>query len=204
MSAQQELGAEDVKLGPDTGHDYDGIRELDNPLPRWWLFTLYGAVIFSVAYWFYFHTLHAGLLPMAAYQDEIRRAQEEQDRMEAALEAQGKGVTEEQLTAMSKDPAAVERGAAVFKQNCVACHGDRGQGVVGPNLTDAYWLHGGKARDIYTNISVGVIEKGMPAWKPTLGSTRVKDAVAFVLSIRDTNVAGKAPQGMTSAGQAAP
>lgn len=204
MSEQKEPSGEAAELGPDTGHDYDGIRELDNPLPRWWLFTLYGAVVFSVAYWFYFHTLRAGLLPMAAYQDEIRRAQEEQEKMEAALEAQGKGVTEEQLTALSRDPAVVERGAAVFKQNCVACHGDRGQGVVGPNLTDAYWLHGGKARDIYTNISTGVLEKGMPAWKPALGSTRVKEAVAFVLSIRDTNVAGKAPQGLTPAGQAAP
>lgn len=204
MSAQNEASSEAALLGPDTGHDYDGIRELDNPLPRWWLFTLYGAVLFSVGYWFYFHTLRAGLLPMAAYQDEVRRAQEEQDRMEAALEAQGKGITDEQLTAMSRDPAVVERGAAVFKQNCVACHGDRGQGVVGPNLTDAYWLHGGKARDIYTNVSTGVIEKGMPAWKPALGPTRVKEAVAYVLSIRDTNVPGKAPQGLTPAGQAAP
>jgi cytochrome c oxidase cbb3-type subunit 3 len=190
--------------GPDTGHDYDGIRELDNPLPRWWLFTLYGAVVFSVVYWLYFHTLRVGLLPMAAYQDEVRRAQEAEDAREAALEAQGKGISDEQLAALSKDPAVLERGAAVYKQNCVACHGDRGQGIVGPNLTDAYWLHGGKARDIYGIISNGVLEKGMPSWKPVLGATRVRETAAFVLSLRDTRVAGKAPQGTTLAGEVAP
>lgn len=200
MSPQQ--GTE--PSAPDTGHDYDGIRELDNPLPRWWLFTLYGAMVFSVWYWLYFHTLQAGLLPMAAFQDEVRRAQEEADAREAALEAQGKGTSEDQLLALSRDPAVVERGAAVFKQNCVACHGDRGQGVVGPNLTDAYWLHGSKARDIYGCVSGGVLEKGMPAWKPALGLSKVKEAVAFVLSIRDTNVPGRAPQGQNPKGEAAP
>jgi cytochrome c oxidase cbb3-type subunit 3 len=198
MSATQET------LGPDTGHDYDGIRELDNPLPRWWLFTLYGTIAFSVVYWFYYHTLGAGLLPMAAYRDELRRAQEEQDAREAALEAQGKGISDEQLAAMSRDPEVLARGAAVFKQNCVACHGDRGQGVVGPNLTDAYWLHGSKARDIYGSVSSGVLDKGMPSWKPVLGPTKVKEAVAYILSIRDSNVPGKAPQGTNSAGQVAP
>lgn len=210
MSATQETVGPQAghdtgpNAGPDTGHDYDGIRELDNPLPRWWLFTLYGAIAFSVVYWFYYHTLGAGLLPMAAFRDELRRTQEEQDAREAALEAQGKGVTEEQLAAMGRDPEAIARGAAVFKQNCVACHGERGQGVVGPNLTDGYWIHGRKARDIYGSVSAGVLDKGMPSWKPVLGATKVKEAVAYVLSIRDTNVPGKAPQGTSATGQVAP
>lgn len=198
MSAQTEVQA------ADTGHEYDGIRELDNPLPRWWLFTLYAAIVFAVAYWFYFHTLRVGLLPMAAYEDELRQVQQAEDAREAALEAQGKGVTEEQLVLLGKDPEVLARGAAVFKQTCVPCHGDRGQGVVGPNLTDAYWLHGAGARDIYGSISSGIVDKGMPSWKPVLGTGRIKDVTAFVLSLRDTNVAGKPPQGQTSAGVKAP
>lgn len=198
MSPQAEIQA------ADTGHDYDGIRELDNPLPRWWLFTLYAAIVFAVAYWFYFHTLRVGLLPMAAYEDELRQVQQAEDAREAALEAQGKGVTEEQLVLLGQDPAVLERGAAVFKQTCVPCHGDRGQGVVGPNLTDAYWLHGAGARDIYGSISGGVVDKGMPAWKPVLGTGRIKDVTAFVLSLRDTNVPGKPPQGQTRTGAPAP
>lgn len=199
------MNATTQTVAADTGHEYDGIRELDNPLPRWWLFTLYGAIVFSVGYWFYFHTLHVGQLPMAAYEDELRRAKEAEEAREAALEAQGKGVTEEQLVALGKDPAVVQRGAEVFKQTCVACHGAQGQGVVGPNLTDAYWIHGGKARDIYSRVSSGVLDKGMPAWKPVLGTTRVKEVTAFVLSIRDTQVpGGKAPQGETQSGEKAP
>jgi cytochrome c oxidase cbb3-type subunit 3 len=104
----------------------------------------------------------------------------------------------------SKDSAALDRGAAVFKQNCLACHGDRGQGVVGPNLTDLYYLHGAKAKDIYQVIGTGVLEKGMPAWRTVLGGSKVQEVTAFVLSLRGKNVSGKPPQGKTESGEAAP
>lgn len=185
----------------ETGHDYDGIREFDNPLPRWWLVTLYGTIVFTFGYWFYYHTSQTGESPMAAYQKEIDQAKKEEDKKQAALEAQGKGVTEEQLVALSKDSAALERGAAIFKQNCLACHGDRGQGVVGPNLTDKYFLHGAKAKDAYQVIGTGILEKGMPAWRTVLGASKVQDVTAFVLSLRATEVPGKAPQGVTEQGE---
>ena len=85
----------------DTGHDYDGIREFDNPLPRWWLVTLYATVIFSIGYWFYYHTSQTGESQMAAYQKEQAEVKKEEDQKLAALEAAGKGVTEEQIVAMA-------------------------------------------------------------------------------------------------------
>ncbi len=193
-----------IPLDPDTGHDYDGIREFDNPLPRWWLVTFYGAVVFAVGYWMYYHTLEAGILPRAAYEAELARIEEQESARLAQLEAAGKGVTEDGFWQLAKDPQAVERGQAVFKQNCLSCHGDRGQGIIGPNLTDAYYIHGPKALDVYKTISSGVVEKGMPAWRPLLGVSKVRDAAAFVLSLRGRNLPGKAPQGMTADGKAAP
>jgi cytochrome c oxidase cbb3-type subunit 3 len=198
MSERQE------KQDVDTGHDYDGIREFDNPLPRWWLLTFYGTVVFSVFYWLHYHTLETGLLPSDAYKAEIKQAEDEENARQAKLEAEGKGVNEQQLVAMAKDAQAISRGAALFKQNCLACHGDKGQGVVGPNLTDDYWLHGGKAMDIYKTISVGIPEKGMPAWRPLLGATKVQDATAFILTLRGKKAPGKAPQGITEQGEKAP
>ena len=188
----------------DTGHDYDGIREFDNPLPRWWLVTLYATVIFSIGYWFYYHTSQTGESQMAAYQKEQAEVKKEEDQKLAALEAAGKGVTEEQLVAMAKDTAVIERGAAVFKQNCLACHGDRGQGVVGPNLTDKYFLHGSKAKDAYHVISAGILEKGMPAWRTVLGSSKVQEVTAFVVSLRGQQIAGRPAQGVSEQGEPAP
>ena len=188
----------------DTGHDYDGIREFDNPLPRWWLVTLYGAMGFAVFYWLYYHTLEAGPLPLAEYEAELQQANVEEAEREAKLEAAGKGVNDGLLLAMAQSPETVQRGQALFKQNCLQCHGDRGQGLVGPNLTDSYWLHGSKATDIYKVISSGILDKGMPAWRTLLGPSKVKDAAAFILTLRNTNVPGKPPQGVTDSGILAP
>lgn len=185
-------------LDVQTDHDYDGIREFDNPLPRWWLLTFYGAVVFSVGYWFCYHTLGVGELPQAAYQSELAA-------MDAQLAAAAqKALTEEQLLAMAQDHEVVQRGAAVFKQHCVACHGERAQGIIGPNLTDGYWLHGNKAKQIYQVVSGGVLEKAMPSWGPVLGASKVKDATAFVLSLKGKNEPGKPPQGISDDGKPAP
>ena len=182
----------------ETNHDYDGIREFDNPLPRWWLLTFYGAVVFSVGYWFYYHTLSVGELPQAGYQIEMEAA----EKQDAAREQNA--LSEDQLLALARDQETVQRGASVFKQNCVSCHGDRAQGVIGPNLTDGFWLHGSHAKDIYKVVSTGVLDKGMPSWRPVLGTNKVRDATAYVLSLKDKNETGKAPQGVNQEGKLAP
>ena len=167
----------------DVIHEYDGIEEADNLLPRWWLMTFYGAIVFAFAYWVYFHTLAIGLPPNAQY------AKEKELLQDAVV------VTEQSLIELAASEDTVAAGQVVFRTNCVSCHSDKGQGKNGPNLTDRYWLHGGSPKDIYKTIAYGVPLKGMIAWKPRLGPRAVGAVTAFVMSIRNTDVAGKAPQG---------
>ena len=111
------------------------------------------------------------------------------------------GITDESLVLVAQNAGAVERGAAIYAANCTGCHGANGEGLSGPNLTDAYWIHGANPTDIYTTIHVGIGAKGMPAWGGALGA-QVKDVVAYVLSVKDTNKAGKEPQGVDAEGNA--
>jgi cytochrome c oxidase cbb3-type subunit 3 len=171
-------------------HDYDGIQEYDNNLPNWWLWILYGSIVFGVVYWFWHQTTDGGRTPAESYAVEMARAAEAQL---AAME--GKEVTDESLLLMTEVPDRVAAGKAIFQQFCVVCHMEQGQGVVGPNLTDAYWLHGGRPTDIHDTITNGVIEKGMAAWGNQLGPRRVMDVTTFVLTLKNTNVPGKEPQG---------
>lgn len=171
-------------------HSFDGIEELDNPLPNWWLWILYGSIVFSIVYWLLYHTLGVAPLPEESYRAEMQAAAEAQ----LARAAAG-GVTNASLTLMSQMEDQVEQGRQLFQTYCVVCHANQGQGLVGPNLTDAYWLNGGTPLDILNTVTLGVPSKGMAAWGRQLGPQRVEQAVAFVLSIRDTNVPGKESQG---------
>ena len=182
----------------ETDHEYDGIREFDNPLPRWWLGTFFGAIVFAVFYWFFYHSLATLPGSRATYAAEWAET-------EAKIAASQ--VNPEELAALVKDPEVVARGAEIFKTTCMACHAEGGQSgetLIGPNLTDGYWIGGSDPAAIHTTISMGRLEKGMPAWKLTLGGTKVSEVAAFVLSIQNTNVAGKAPQGVDAQGNAAP
>jgi cytochrome c oxidase cbb3-type subunit 3 len=173
-------------------HVYDGIEEADNDLPRWWLLTFYGAIAFAVVYWFAYHEYGVGPSLADVYAENM------------AARGANVVVTEESLTALAANPDEVEAGRAIFMTNCMACHKDQGQGDIGPNLTDAYWIHGGTAMDIHATITNGVLTAGMPPWAGPLGPNGVNQATAFVLSIRDTNVAGKEPQGELFAPEGAP
>lgn len=184
----------------DVGHEYDGIREFDNRLPNWWLMTLYGAIVFSVGYWLYFHTFGIGPTQAEELALEIAQAEAEAEAREQALLAAGGGLTDESLASMVEDAAVVARGKEVYMQNCLACHGANGEGTVGPNLTDDYWINGHRPTDIHGVIADGRLAKGMPAWKSVLGSSRVRDVTAFVLSLKNTHVAGKAPEGLDENG----
>ena len=172
-------------------HEYDGIQEYDNRLPNWWLFTLYGAIVFAVLYWFTMHTWRIGELSQESYRGEMARAAE----LQLARMA-GKEVSDESLTLMSQVPATVARGQAIFEQFCVTCHKADASGQVGPNLTDAYWLHGGRPLQILNTVTHGVPDKGMAAWGNQLGPTRIQDVVSFVLTVKNKNRPGKEPQGV--------
>jgi len=171
-------------------HDFDGIREYDNPPPNWIMGLLHGSIAVAVGYWLLYHTFGLGRLPNRLYDDEMARAAETQ------LAKLGKqALSDEALGLMAAVPARVADGRKIFEQFCVACHGPNGEGSVGPNLTDGFWIHGGKPMQIHRTVNHGVPEKGMVAWAGQLGPTRVETVVAYVLTLKNTNRPGKPPQG---------
>ena len=167
---------------------YDGIEEHDNRLPNWWLFILWTTIIFGAGYWFWYHIAEVSPGQLGEYNAEAA---------ELAKRSQGnKPASDETLLALMQDPKAVDGGKAVFQANCASCHGAQGQGLIGPNLTDGHWLHGGKPVAIHKVVAEGVVSKGMPAWERTLGAERVKAVTAYVLTLKGTNApGGKEPQG---------
>lgn len=183
-------------------HSYDGIREYDNPLPRWWVWLFYGTILFAVlylpAYW-----LGYALSGPEEYAQELAEAGQAQSEATAsvkpgeheALQPGGREVAKLAVP-MKTDPQTLAAGKAIFAQNCVPCHGPQGQGVIGPNLTDNYWLHGNTYADIVTVVTNGVPDKGMISWKSTLGPQRIQQVASFVVSLKGTNPPNpKAPQG---------
>jgi cytochrome c oxidase cbb3-type subunit 3 len=173
-------------------HEYDGILECDNHLPRWWLVTLYGTIVFSIGYWFHYHTFQSGTHPLAAYEAEqaAQRAAEAEQLKNAGV------VTSEALLKLAQDEVTVKQGRETFSQSCATCHGPGGGGAIGPNLTDKYWIHGSAPEQIYATVRDGFLPKGMPAWGGQLGEARVRAVAAYVITLKNTNVAGgKAPQG---------
>jgi cytochrome c oxidase cbb3-type subunit 3 len=181
-------------------HDYDGIEEYDNPLPGWWVWLFWATIAFSGVYVAVYH-FGPGPSVIASYEEEVRLAGEREARGAAA----GGALTEEALGALQKNGMAMARARETFVQRCAACHGDKGQGIIGPNLTDEYWLHGGTLTDIHRTISEGVPEKGMVPWKGQLGPAEIASMAAFLGTLRGTNPPGaKPPQGVNAQGQAAP
>lgn len=169
----------------ETDHEYDGIREFDNPLPRWWLWTFAITVIFSIFYWMIEHNLKSeGTFEVYANEmDELQR------RMAAAE------VDEPKLIALAQDAAIVAEGRGIFESNCATCHGQRGEGLSGPNLTDGFWIHDAAPKDLFVSVAAGYPKAGMPAWGLNLGPQRIERVVAYLLTIKNTNVPGRPPQG---------
>lgn len=181
----------DTKL---SGHNYDGIEELDNSLPKWWLNLFYICIAFAAVY-FYYYQFGDGKNQIQEYE----LAKNEQEQKANADKKTVKAFSEAELTDLFKDPARRQAGAVIFASKCLACHGNLGQGGIGPNLTDKYWLHGGKASDIVRTITQGVADKGMPPWGTLLSADEVNSVASFVRSLQGTNPPGaKAPQGDAS------
>jgi cytochrome c oxidase cbb3-type subunit 3 len=177
-------------LGKLLDHNYDNIRELDNPLPGWWLVTFYGTIIFGIIYFGYYQLFGGPNLDQ-----ELQTAMTEiRSQLQAQAPAPGPQVD---LKALYADDGAKTKGKAVYDLRCVACHGPKGEGVIGPNLTDDFWIHGdGSLEAIHTTVSKGVLEKGMPAWESQITAEEVNNVTVYVRSLRGTNPPNpKAPQG---------
>ncbi len=171
-------------------HDYDGIQELDNDLPPWWLYLFYFTIIWGVAYLLYYHVFGVGDLQYAEYENEMKAAQAQYS---AAEEAPAR---EAEATAPLTGAASIESGKTVYVTHCQVCHGQNGEGTVGPNMTDEYWVHGGKYSDIINTINVGVPEKGMISWRPVLKPEEIEQVASYILTLQGTNPPNaKAPEG---------
>lgn len=169
-------------------HEYDGIRELDNKMPTWWLYMFYCTIIFSFIYLYIYHIKGDGNIQAKEYEVEMIKAEEEQKLM-------AEKVNETSVT-MVTDKARLEKGAAVFQKSCTACHGKLGEGGVGPNLTDDYWLHGGDIKSVFKTIKYGVPSKGMISWQTQLGASQIQDVASYISTLKGTNPPnGKEPQG---------
>ncbi|MEQ9618466.1 MAG: cbb3-type cytochrome c oxidase N-terminal domain-containing protein [Deltaproteobacteria bacterium] len=173
-------------------HEYDGIRELNNPLPGWWLATFYITIIFAVIYFVYYQFMGGPTLDeeLASEMSVIR--EEQQEALGSAREK-----TEEDLVALVTNREVTEQGKAEFMAKCMPCHGDKGQGLIGPNLTDEYWIHGdGSISSILTVVNEGVPDKGMPPWKGVIPADVIESTAVYVHGLQGTDPPGaKAPQG---------
>jgi cytochrome c oxidase cbb3-type subunit 3 len=173
-------------------HEYDGIQELDNPTPAWFMYLFYGTIIFAIGYLLNYHVFHTGQLQYEEYNTEVSNAAIAQK----AFLGKSANRVDENTVKLITDPAALTAGKRIFTQNCAACHGEYAQGVVGPNLTDDYWIHGNKINDLFKTIKYGVPAKGMPTWEKILSPAQIADVANYIKSLHGTNPAGaKEPQG---------
>ena len=173
-------------------HTFDDIVELNNPTPGWFMFMFYGTIIFAFAYMMYYHVLSYGPLQEEEYTIEMEKAKVDKLKYLAT----SAGSIDENSVKITVESGAISAGQAIFNTNCVACHGDKAQGIVGPNLTDEFWLHGGKINNVFKTIKYGIPEKGMISWEKTLSPKQISEVSNFVMSLKGSKPANaKAPQG---------
>jgi cytochrome c oxidase cbb3-type subunit 3 len=175
-------------------HAYDGIQEYDNPLPRWWVWIFYATIVFSVLYAVDVGGWMKGPGRVPAYEHEMA------DAARRWPVETGTGDTAALATA-ARDPATIASGRAAFATNCAVCHRADGGGLIGPNLADDYWIHGGSLAEIQRTIADGVLAKGMPNWGKLLRPEQVRALTAYVASLQGTSPKdGKAPEGVRAGG----
>lgn len=174
-------------------HEYDGIRELDNSLPPWWLYLFYITIIWAFGYLIYYHVGGWGHDQAKEYVVAMEEAEVQKAEF---LALQGEKVDENSVTLLTSE-ADLAEGKEIFLANCIACHGSLGEGnAVGPNLTDKYWIHGGSIKQVFSTIKYGVQEKGMQSWQTQLRPIVIQKVASYIMSLQDSNPPNaKAPQG---------
>jgi cytochrome c oxidase cbb3-type subunit 3 len=162
-------------------HEADGIRELDNKLPRWWVWLFYGTIAYAAVYLVYYHVLGAGDLMAAEYRNEMKVGD--------ALKTAAMGRFESGIPTLqpSRDEGNLREGKLLFMSLCKPCHREDGGGLVGPNLCDDYWIHGSNYADNVTTIWNGVPAKGMITWKNYLNPKQIEAVASYIYTLRGTN-----------------
>jgi cytochrome c oxidase cbb3-type subunit 3 len=174
-------------------HNYDGIQELDNNLPRWWVWLFYITIIYAAVYLVYFHVTHTGNLSAAEYDQEMKVGNE--------IKAAAMGKFESSIPTLTPSTNAVvlDSGRQTYAKFCAPCHRADGGGLVGPNLTDSYWIHGSNFTDNVTVIWNGVPAKGMITWKKVLKPDEIYSVASYIYTLRGAKLAtpGKPPENQT-------
>ena len=180
---QDQNATEDDNLVSE-GHDYDGIKEYDNYLPGWWTYMFYLTIAFSAIYMAYYTgktralSEYGGIHKETAWSRAIYRS----DELDSGSAKVGSG--DLLLEDFIGNPSAVKKGSILYTRDCATCHGQNGEGIAAPNLTDKYWLHGGSAEAINKSIAEGYPSKGMLAWEPTLGKKGVYNLTAYLMTLK--------------------
>jgi cytochrome c oxidase cbb3-type subunit 3 len=181
----------DHEASIDTGHSYDGIHELDNITPPWFKVGFILSIFFAFGYMYRYHVAKSAPMQVEEYAIEMADAKL---RQEEYLKNQKDNVDENTVVMLNAD--GISSGAVLYKNNCIACHGAQGQGGVGPNLTDEYWIHEGGIKDIFKTLKYGWQEKGMKSWKDDFSPVQMAQLSSFVISLKGTKPpTPKEPQG---------
>ncbi len=170
-------------------HNYDGIRELDNVLPPWWVYLFYGTIIFGVIYLVRFEVMD-GNNQVQEYQAEVKEAKIEVDKyMKTAPDLMSK----DKVTLLTDAPS-IAAGKAIFMANCTPCHRTDAGGQIGPNLTDHFWINGGGIKNVFNTIMEGGRDgKGMISWKTTIKPSDIQKVASYVLSLQDSKPVNPKP-----------
>jgi len=182
LSLKPLAAEKDIELD----HDYDGIKELNNPIPPWFNVLFYGTVVFAIVYLIIYHVAYMAPLQGKEYDNELTLADKQKQEY---LKKAGNLIDENSVTLLT-DKTKVDAGLATYTTRCAACHGEKGEGKVGPNLTDEFWIHGGGIKNVFKTIKYGVPAKGMVAWQNTLNAAQIQEVASYILSLQGTNPPG--------------
>ena len=173
-------------------HEYDGIHELDNNLPPWWLWSFYASIVFAVVYLFNYHVIESSPLQ----EEEYRIAMVEGEKEVAEyLATQALNVDETSVVALTS-PTDISSGEKIYLKKCATCHGKEGEGIAGPNLTDNYWIHGGDIKSIFKTVKYGVQGKAMQSWSKELNPVEMQQVSSYIQSIKGKSIGkGRDPEG---------
>jgi cytochrome c oxidase cbb3-type subunit III len=171
-----------------SGHDYDNIRELDNNLPKWWVWLFIITIVYAVVYIFVFDVIKVAPYQVDEWKNEMAAAGVQAPGQPAPVDAAS-------LVALT-DQASLDAGREIWNKQCKVCHLEGGQGLVGPNLTDDFSIHGCSYGDVVNIIVVGAPEKGMISWKAQLSDDQIKKVASFTMTLKGTTPPNpKEPQG---------